>query len=164
MSDEPDLSEPHVVHSDKPGDRVLHMRSRRSRLAVIERDMATPLHEGYHMLVEITTQTPVLWFIGALAVLVILGPIPVWMFERTAENPDMDSYWVGLWWAVSAFSTIGHSGVSIETAGGQIVGSIYSVISVALFFGAGIAAFSSYFILSWRKPKRQVVDTINYYL
>ena len=48
--------------------------------------------------------------------------------------------------------------------GGQIVGSIYSVISVALFFGAGIAAFSSYFILSWRKPKRLVVDTINYYL
>lgn len=105
------------------------MRTRRSRLAMIERDMATPLHEGYHMLVEITTQTPVLWFIGALAVLVILGPIPVWLFERTAENPDMDSYWVGRWWAVSAFSTIGHSGVSVETAGGQIVGSIYSVIS-----------------------------------
>ncbi|MCI0855312.1 MAG: hypothetical protein J4N98_01380, partial [Chloroflexi bacterium] len=27
-----------------------------------------------------------------------------------------------------------------------------------------LAAFSSYFILTWRKPKRQVVDTINYYL
>ncbi|MCI0777322.1 MAG: hypothetical protein J4N95_04015 [Chloroflexi bacterium] len=48
MSDEPDLSEPHVVHSDKPGDRVLHMRTHRSRLAMIERDMATPLHEGYN--------------------------------------------------------------------------------------------------------------------
>lgn len=140
------------------------MRTRRSRLAMVERGVSTPLSEGYHMLVEITTQTPVLWFVGALAVLVVLGPVPVWLFERRAEDPDMDSYWVGLWWGVSAFSTIGHSGVEIHTPGGQIVGSVYSVISVSLFFGAGIAAFSSYFILTWRKPKRQVVDTVNYYL
>ena len=164
MSDESDRSEPRAVHTTKPGDRVLRMRTRRARLAMIERGVSTPLTEGYHMLVEIATQTPVLWFIGALAVLVTLGPIPVWLFERTAEDPDMTSYWVGLWWAVSAFSSIGHSGVAVETVGGQIVGSIFSVISVALFFGAGIAAFSSYFILTWRKPKRQVVDTVNYYL
>ncbi len=164
MTDGPNHEEPHAVHTAKPGDRVLHMRTRRSRLTMIERGMSTPLQEGYHMLTEIATQTPVPWFIGGLVVLVIVGPIPVWLFERTAENAHMDSYWVALWWAVSAFSTIGHSGVNIETAGGRIAGSIYSVISVALFFGAVIAAFSSYFILTWRKPKRQVVDTVNYYL
>ncbi len=164
MTDGPNHEEPHAVHTAKPGDRVLHMRTRRSRLAMIERGMATPLQAGYHMLTEIATQTPVPWFIGGLVVLVIVGPVPVWLFERRAEDADMDSYWVGLWWAVSAFSTIGHSGVTIETAGGQIVGSIYSVTSVALFFGAVIAAFSSYFILTWRQPKRQVVDTVNYYL
>jgi voltage-gated potassium channel len=35
---------------------------------------------------------------------------------------------------------------------------------VGLFFGSVIAAFSSYFLLTWRTPKRQLVDTINYYL
>ena len=164
MSDESDRQEPHRLRSARPGDRVLRMRRRRSRLAQIESGVSTPFANAYHMAMEILTQTPVLWLMGALAVLVVLGPIPVWLFERQAENADMQSYWEGLWWAVSAFSTIGHSGVTLETAGGQIVGSIYSVVSVALFFGAGIAAFSSYFILTWRKPKRQVVDTVNYYL
>ena len=164
MSDEPNLDEPRVVHSDKPGDRVLRMRTRRSRLAMIESGVSTPVQQAYHLVAEIMTQTPVPWFIGALVVLAFVGPIPVWLFERTAENSDMHSYWVALWWGVSALSTIGHSGVNVESVGGQIVGSIYSVISVSLFFGAGIAAFSSYFILTWRKPKRQVVDTVNYYL
>lgn len=131
---------------------------------MIQRGVSTPVSEGWQMLVDISTQTPVLWFIGALVVLVIVGPIPVWLFEMTADDPDMTNYWVGLWWAVSAFSTAGHSGVSVETAGGQIVGSIYTVLSVGLFFGSVLAAFSSYFILTWRKPKRQLVDTINYYL
>jgi voltage-gated potassium channel len=116
------------------------------------------------MLVDLTKATPVLWFIGALAVLVVIGPIPVWLFERTADSPDMANYGVGLWWAVSAFSTAGHSGVLVETLGGRIFASIYTVLSVGLFFGSVLAAFSSYFILTWRKPKRQVVDTINYYL
>ena len=50
------------------------------------------------------------------------------------------------------------------SVGGRIVGSIYTVASVGLFFGSVIAAFSSYFLLTWRRPKRQLVDTINYYL
>jgi len=102
--------------------------------------------------------------IGALAVMVALVPIPVYLLERGAEDSGMTNYWVGLWWAVSAFSTVGHSGVDVVTVGGRIVGSIYTVASVGLFFGSVLAAFSSYFILMWRRPKRQLVDTINYYL
>ena len=157
-------NEPRRVRTVKPGDRVLRVRTRRTRLPLIERSVSKPISEGVQFLVDIGTQTPVLWFIGVLSVLVVLAPIPVWLFERTAENPDMSSYWVGLWWAVSAFSTVGHSAVTVETVGGRIFGSIYTVVSVALFFGSVIAAFSSYFILTWRKPKRQLVDTINYYL
>ena len=152
------------VRTLKPGDRVLRVRTRRARLPIIERGVSTPVSEGFQMLVDLATATPVLWFIGALAVLVVVGPLPVWLLEQTTDNPDMNSYWVGLWWAVSAFSTAGHSGVVVETVGGRIVGSIYTVLSVGLFFGSVLAAFSSYFILTWRKPKRQVVDTINYYL
>lgn len=165
MADQPSGDrEVRRVRTVKPGDQVLRVRTRRARLPLIERSVSTPITEGLQFLVDIGTQTPVLWFIGALSVLVVLAPIPVWLFESTAENPDMTSYWVGLWWAVSAFSTAGHSGVTVETVGGQIVGSIYTVIAVGLFFGSVLAAFSSYFILTWRRPKRQLVDTINYYL
>ncbi len=155
---------PRPVRTLKPGDRVLRVSTRRARLPIIDRGFATPAAEGLQMLVDLSKATPVLWFIGALAVLVVMAPVPVWLFERTADSPDMSSYWVGLWWAVSAFSTAGHSGVLVETTGGRIFGSIYTVLSVGLFFGSVLAAFSSYFILTWRKPKRQVVDTINYYL
>ena len=162
MSD--DTSEQRPVRTLKPGDRVLRVRTRRAKLPLIERRLEAPLVEAFRLFRDIATQTPILWFLFALLVLVIIGPVPVWLFERTAADPDMTSYWVGLWWAVSAFSTVGHSGVSVETAGGRIFGSIYTVLSVSLFFGSVIAAFSSYFILTWRTPKRQLVDTINYYL
>ena len=162
MSD--DTSEQRPVRTLKPGDRVLRVRTRRAKLPLIERRLEAPLVEAFRLFRDIATQTPILWFLLALLVLVIIGPVPVWLFERTAADPDMTSYWVGLWWAVSAFSTVGHSGVSVETAGGRIFGSIYTVLSVSLFFGSVIAAFSSYFILTWRTPKRQLVDTINYYL
>lgn len=162
MSD--NAGEPRPVRTLKPGDRVLRVRTRRAKLPLIERRLEAPLVEAFRLFRDIATQTPILWFLLALLVLVIIGPVPVWLFERTAADPDMTSYWVGLWWAVSAFSTVGHSGVSVETAGGRIFGSIYTVLSVSLFFGSVIAAFSSYFILTWRTPKRQLVDTINYYL
>ncbi len=162
MSDDPNEGRP--TRTLKPGDRVLRVRTRRAKLPLIERRLETPLWEGLRMFRDIATQTPILWFLAGLVVLVILGPIPVWLFERTAADADMDSYWVALWWAVSAVSTVGHSGVGVETAGGRIFGSIFTVLSVSLFFGSVIAAFSSYFLLTWRTPKRQLVDTINYYL
>ncbi len=162
MSDEPGEARP--VRTLKPGDRVLRVRTRRAALPLIERRLETPLTEGLRLFRDIATDTPILWFLSALVVLVILGPIPVWLFERTAANADMDSYWVGLWWAVSAFTTVGHSGISVDTTGGRIFGSIFTALSVGLFFGSVIAAFSSYFLLTWRRPKRQLVDTINYYL
>jgi len=162
MSD--DASDERPVRTLKPGDRVLRVRTRQTKLPLIERRLEAPLTEGLRIFRDIVTQTPILWFLAARVVLVILAPIPVYLFERTATDPDMTSYWVGLWWAVSAFSTVGHSGVVLETTGGRIVGSIFTVISVGLFFGSVIAAFSSYFLLTWRTPKRQLVDTNNYYL
>ncbi len=164
MAGEKRDDEPRAVHTVKPGDRVLRRSMRRARLPLIERSIRGPIAENLGLVADIATQTPVLWFIFALTILVALAPIPVFLFERSADNAQMTNYWIGLWWAVSAFSTVGHSAVEVNTVGGRVVGSIYTVVSVGLFFGSVIAAFSSYFILTWRKPKRQLVDTINYYL
>lgn len=157
-------TEPRPVRTVKPGDRVLRVRTRRARLPLIERRLGGPIVEAFGFVADLATQTPVLGMIAVLTVLVVLAPIPVYLFERGAEGAQMTNYWVGLWWAVSAFSTAGHSSVEVVTIGGRVVGSIYTVASVGLFFGSVLAAFSSYFILTWRRPKRQLVDTINYYL
>ena len=165
MAEEPPReADPRRVRAVRPGDQVLRMRTRRARLPLIERRVSSPLLDAVWFFRDLAVETPIVGMVSTLVVLVLLAPIPVYLFERGAEDTQMTSYWVGLWWAVSAFSTVGHSSVEVNTVGGRIVGSIYTVVSVGLFFGSVIAAFSSYFILTWRKPKRQLVDTINYYL
>jgi voltage-gated potassium channel len=148
----------------KPGNRVLRVRTRRSRLRLIERTFGSRIAGTFEFLMDVGTQTPIAGMIALLAILVVLAPIPVYLFEKGADEARMTSYWVALWWAVSAFTTAGHSNIEAVTVGGRIVGSLYTIASVGLFFGSVLAAFSSYFILTWRRPKRQLVDTINYYL
>ena len=157
-------ADPRSIRTIKPGDRVLRLRTRRRRLPLIERRVGGPIVAAIEFFADIGTQTPILPIIGLLGVLVALAPIPVFFLERAADNSEVTSYWVGLWWAVSAFSTVGHSEVVLQTAGGRTFGSIYTVVSVGLFFGSVIAAFSSYFMLTWRRPKRMLVDTVTYYL
>jgi voltage-gated potassium channel len=155
---------PREIRTVKPGDRVLRVRAHRHRLPVIERRVGGPILAAIDFFADLLTQTPVLPIVGVLGLLVVLAPLPIYLFEQAATDPQMTSYWVGLWWAVSAMTTVGHSNVELLTVGGRIVGSIYTVLSVGLFFGSVIAAFSSYFLLTWRRPKRQLVDTVNYYL
>jgi hypothetical protein len=152
------------VKSSRPGDRVLHVRTRKRRLATIRRKAGGSVVAAIELFTDIFTQTAILPVIALLALLVILVPIPLFLIERSADDADMTSYWIGLWWAVSAFTTVGHSEVGLVTAPGRVIGSIFTIVSVALFFGSVIAAFSSYFLLTWRRPKHQVIDTITYYL
>ena len=148
----------------KPGDRVLRIRTRKRRLPLIRRRIGGPVSAAIDLFTDIFTQTAILPIMGILALLVILVPIPLFLIERSADDAQMTSYWIGLWWAVSAFSTAGHSDVVLLTGAGRVVGSIYTVLAVGLFFGSVLAAFSSYFMLTWRRPKRMIIDSINYYL
>ncbi len=157
-------ADPRRIRTVKPGDRVLRVRTHRRRLPRIERGVGGPLVAAIGLFRDIFTQTPILPIITFLGLLVALAPIPVFFLEKAADNSEVTSYWVGLWWAVSAFTTVGHSEVVLQTTGGRTIGSIYTVLSVGLFFGSVIAAFSSYFILSWRRPKQMFTDTVTYYL
>ena len=156
---------PHrVIKSSRPGDRVLLVRTRKRRLASIRRESVGAVAAAFALFRDVFTQTLVLPVIAFLALLVIVVPVPIFLIERTSNEADVTSYWIGLWWAVAAFTTVGHSDIDLVTAPGRVLGSIFTIVSVALFFGSVIAAFSSYFLLTWRKPKRQVIDTITYYL
>ncbi len=164
MPDETRKRQPRLIRSSRPGDRVLLVKTRKRRLDSIRRETVGAVAAALALFRDVFTQTLVLPVIAFLALLVIVVPVPIFLIERMSNEADVTSYWIGLWWAVSAFTTVGHSDVDLVTAPGRVLGSIFTVISVALFFGSVIAAFSSYFLLTWRKPKRQVIDTITYYL
>lgn len=152
------------VRTSKPGDRVLRVRVRKHRLASIKRRAGGSVISAVELFADIFTQTALLPVIGLLTLMVILVPVPMFLIERSADEAEMTSYWTGLWWAVAAMSSAGHSDVALVTTPAKVVGSIFTVVSIALFFGSVIAAFSSYFLLTWRRPKRQVIDTVTYYL
>ncbi|MCH7484259.1 MAG: two pore domain potassium channel family protein [Chloroflexi bacterium] len=164
MPDETRKRPRRVIRSSRPGDRVLLVRTRKPRLASIGRETVGAVAAALALFRDVFTQTLVLPVIAFLALLVIIVPVPIFLIERTSNEADVTSYWIGLWWAFAAFTTVGHSDVGLVTSPGRVLGAIFTVVSVALFFGSVIAAFSSYFLLTWRKPKRQVIDTITYYL
>jgi len=153
-----------VIRSSRPGDRVLLVRTRKHRLASIRRESISAVAAAFALFRDVFTQTLVLPVMAFLALLVIIVPVPIFLIERSSSEADVTSYWIGLWWAVAAFTTVGHSDVDLVTAPGRVIGSVFTIVSVALFFGSVIAAFSSYFLLTWRKPRRHVIDTITYYL
>ena len=164
MPDETPKRPHRVIRSSRPGDRVLLVGTRKRRLGSIRREAVGNVTAAIDLFRDIFTQTLILPVIAFLALLVIIVPVPTFLIERTSNEADVTSYWIGLWWAVAAFTTVGHSDIDLVTAPGRVLGSIFTIVSVALFFGSVIAAFSSYFLLTWRKPRRHVVDTITYYL
>jgi len=164
MSDKSSNRQYQEVRTGKPGDRVLRTRVRSRRLPITARRVSGSVSSAIDLFADVFTQTAILPIIAILTLLVILAPVPIFLIERTSDDSEMTSYWIGLWWAVSAFSTAGHSDVVLVTGAGRVIGSIYTVVSVGLFFGSVLAAFSSYFMLTWRRPKRLLVDTVTYYL
>lgn len=164
MADETTKRRLRRIPSSRPGDRTLLVRTRKNRLTSLRRDAVGAIGAAVALFRDVFTKTLVVPIIAFLVILVVITPVPIFLIERSSENAEVTSYSVGLWWAVAAFTTVGHSDVGLVTTPGRILGSIFTIISVALFFGSVIAAFSSYFLLTWRRPKRQVVDTITYYM
>lgn len=156
--------DPRVIRTVKPGDRVLRVRTHKRRLPLIERRVGGPIAYAVDLFAEIAMATPVLSLLFVLLLMVVVAPVPIYLFERGAEDPEFTSYGVGLWWAVAAMTTAGYSGVDLLTTGGRIVGSIYTIASVSLFYGSVLGAFSSYFFLTWRRPKGTLVESVAYYL
>ena len=164
MSDKGRNSRYQEVKTSKLGDRVLRVGTHERRLHMSGRRVGNSMSAAVVLFTDVFTQTAILPIIAFLTLLVVLAPIPIFLIERTSADAEMTSYWTGLWWAVSAFSTAGHSDVVLVTGPGRVVGSVFTVLSVGLFFGSVLAAFSSYFMLTWRRPKRLLVDTVTYYL
>ena len=81
------------VKSSRPGDRVLHVRTRKRRLATVRRKAGGSVVAAIELFTDIFTQTAILPVIALLALMVVLVPIPLFLIERSADDADMTSYW-----------------------------------------------------------------------
>jgi voltage-gated potassium channel len=69
----------------------------------------------------------------------------------TLEKDTVQSYWEGLWWALSLMTTVGFVGESPETTGGRIVSSVLMISGFALL-ALATAAIASLFVREEEGP------------
>jgi voltage-gated potassium channel len=70
------------------------------------------------------------------------------------ETDSVESYWEGLWWALSLVTTVGFVGEAPTTVGGRILSSVLMVVGFALLTMT-TAAVASLFVLEDELPEEQ---------
>jgi len=101
--------------------------------------------------------------VSLLIVLWLLFSAGIYVAERGAEGTDIYSYGRALYWGIAAFSTAGIASTPL-TGDAQIVGGIWIVVGSAIFFGTIVATITTYFMRPFKRPVRQIIDTIEYNL
>jgi voltage-gated potassium channel len=143
----------------RPGDEVLRRRRRpRRRLRI-----APNVPGIIRFLRVILTQTPFVPMITLLTILWLLFSTGFYFAEHGANPEHVGSYGQALWWGLASVETMGTPYKPITTAG-QIVGGIWAVLGVILFWGTIIASVTVYFARRREGMVKQIISTIQYNL
>ncbi len=157
MKDEETLEQ---LTSLQRGDKVLRIRRRRHH----RRLRMTPDIPGvFRFLRRIATETPFIPLILALIGLWLVFAWGIYLAER-GVNEQISSYGYALWWSFAAMQTQGANSPGPITALGMLIGSIWSILSTAAFFGVIIGTLYAYFMLPRRRPSREIVSALQYNL
>lgn len=147
-----------TVSKTRPGDKVIRRtREPRKRLRI-----APDVPGAVRFLKFIATSTPFLPMISLWIVLWLLFSVGFYFAEHNANAEHVYSYGQALWWGLAAAQTMG-SYKPITTAG-EIVGGIWAVLGVILFWGTIIASVTAYFIRRREGTVKQIVATLEYNL
>jgi len=142
----------------RPGDEVLRRKRRpRRRLRI-----APSVPGIIRFLRVIVTQTPFVPMISLLTILWLLFSAAFYFAEH-GVNEHVYSFGQALWWGLAAVETMGTPFKPITTAG-QIVGGIWAILGVMLFWGTIIASVTVYFARRRERPVKQIISTIQYNL
>jgi voltage-gated potassium channel len=146
------------VSKTRPGHEVLRRkRQPRRRLRI-----APNVPAGMKFLRIIITQTPFVPMLSILTVLWLLFSAAFYFAEHTA-NPDVSSYGQALWWTMAAVETMGTPFKPITTAG-ELIGGIWAMFGVMLFWGTIVASVTVYFARRKEGTLKQIVSTVEYNL
>jgi ABC-type amino acid transport substrate-binding protein len=84
--------------------------------------------------------------LGALAFIIMVFGLLVWLFERKHNNAEfgegIHGLWHGFWWSAVTMTTVGYGDKSPRTAGGRLVALVWMFTAVIIISGftAGIAS------------------------
>ena len=146
------------VSKTRPGHEVLRKRREPKRRLRI----APNVPSGIKFLRIIITQTPFVPMLSILTVLWLLFSAAFYFAEHTA-NPDVSSYGQALWWTMAAVETMGTPFKPITTAG-ELIGGIWAMFGVMLFWGTIVASVTVYFARRKEGTLKQIVSTVEYNL
>jgi len=157
MKEEETLEE---LTSAQRGDKVLRIRRRKPRRRL---RMAPDIPAVLRFIRQIAIETPLVPLILALIILWLLFSYGVYHVEREVSE-QLHSYSQALWWTFTAMHTQGANSPGPITVPGMLIGSIWSILSTAAFFGVIIGTIYAYFMSPRRRPSREIISALQYNL
>jgi voltage-gated potassium channel len=101
--------------------------------------------------------------ISLVIILWLLFSAGFYFADRGGGDTAIEHYGDALWWGLVAMTTMGTASKPV-TGAGQIVGGIWAVLGVILFWGTIIASVTSYFLHPRQRPAQQIISTVQYNL
>ena len=145
------------VPSGRPGDVVLR-RTPRSR----RRPRPVPTApELFRVIRDILTTTPFLPMFLTLVALWLVFSAGMYALEHNADGAAMTSYGEALWWGLASVETMGTPYEPI-TAGGRVLGGIWAVLGVMVFWGTIIASVTILIASRRKRSAERNIETIQY--
>ena len=147
------------VSKIRPGDEVLRRRReprRRLRIA--------PNVPGFVRFMRvIVTQTPFIPMFLLTISLWLLFCAGFYFAEHNANPEHVYSYGQALWWGLAAVETMGTPFKPVTSAG-HIIGGVWAILGVMLFWGTIIASITVYFARRREGAVKQIISTVEYNL
>lgn len=143
--------------TSRPGDTVLRRMPRARR-----KPRALPTApEVLRVLRDIISATPFLPMFLTLTALWLVFSAGMYALEHGAEGAAMTSYGEALWWGLASVETMGTPYEPI-TAGGRVLGGIWAVLGVMVFWGTIIASVSILLTSRRKRSTERTIETIQY--
>jgi len=100
--------------------------------------------------------------LGALALVILVFGLLVWLFERKENKEEFGSglkgLWSGFWWSAVTMTTVGYGDKSPRTLGGRIVALIWMFTAIIIISGFTASIASSLTVNQLNVSQNQIED------
>jgi voltage-gated potassium channel len=110
---------------------------------------------------DIITTTPFLPMFFTLVALWLVFSAGMYALEHGADGAVMKSYGEALWWGLASVETMGTPYEPV-TVGGRVLGGIWAILGVMVFWGTIIASVSILLASRRKRSKERAIETIQY--
>ncbi|MFC1943918.1 two pore domain potassium channel family protein [Chloroflexota bacterium] len=147
------------ISGERLGDKVLrrHIRPRKELCPLPNIPLVVRVVQ------DVVQKTPFVPMFLTLVILWLAVAAGMYLLERGTTGAAIVSHSEALWWSLASVETMGTPYEPI-TGLGRILGGVWAVLGVMLFWGTIIASVTSYFMTRRRQATERIIDTIQYNL